>query len=74
MTLSKLDVLTRVNTHYALQAFAHNGGESFRHARHLAALGLPTMRLPSTSPAHAGWSFERKLAAWREALEPYGLW
>ncbi len=58
----------------ALQAFAHNGGESFRHARHLAALGLPAMRLPSTSPAHAGWSFERKLAAWREALEPYGLW
>jgi G:T/U-mismatch repair DNA glycosylase len=24
--------------------------------------------LPSTSPANAGWSFERKLAAWREAL------
>jgi hypoxanthine-DNA glycosylase len=25
-----------------------------------------TVRLPSTSPANAGWSFERKLAAWRQ--------
>lgn len=26
---------------------------------------LPRRRLPSTSPANASWSFERKLAAWR---------
>lgn len=26
---------------------------------------LPRSRLPSTSPANASWSFERKLAAWR---------
>ena len=49
-----------------LQGFAHNGGESFKHARHTRALGLPVYRLPSTSPANASWSFERKLAAWRE--------
>lgn len=52
----------------ALVAIAHNGGESHKHARHTAALGLPVYRLPSTSPANASWSFERKLAAWREVM------
>jgi hypoxanthine-DNA glycosylase len=56
-----------------LQAIAHNGGESFRHARHTRALGLPVYRLPSTSPANASWSFERKLSAWREVLARHGL-
>jgi hypoxanthine-DNA glycosylase len=57
----------------ALQALAHNGGESARAMRITAALGLPVHRLPSTSPAHASWSFERKLAAWREVLARYDL-
>ncbi len=56
-----------------LAAIAHNGGESFKHAKHTRALGLPVVRLPSTSPANASWSFERKLAAWREAFEQHGL-
>jgi hypoxanthine-DNA glycosylase len=56
-----------------LQAIAHNGGESFRHARHTQALGVPVYRLPSTSPANAGWSFERKLAAWSEVLNQHGV-
>lgn len=56
-----------------LAAIAHNGGESFRHARHTQALGLPVYRLPSTSPANASWSFERKLAAWREVVQSHGL-
>ena len=56
-----------------LQAIAHNGGESFKHARHTAALGLPVHKLPSTSPANASWSFERKLAAWREIFQQHGL-
>jgi hypoxanthine-DNA glycosylase len=56
-----------------LRAIAHNGGESFRHARHTQALGLPVYRLPSTSPANASWSFDRKLAAWREVFEACGL-
>ena len=55
-----------------LQAIAHNGGESFRHARHTAAFGLPVVKLPSTSPANASWSFDRKLAAWAEVLQRYG--
>ena len=56
-----------------LAAIAHNGSESFRHARHSAQLGLPVYRLPSSSPANASWSFERKLAAWREVFEQHGL-
>lgn len=56
-----------------LQAVAHNGGESARAMRVTAALGLTVHRLPSTSPANAGWSFERKLAAWRAVFQQYGL-
>lgn len=56
-----------------LVAVAHNGGESARAMRHLAALGLVVHRLPSTSPANASWSFERKLAAWREVCAAYDL-
>ena len=54
-----------------LQAIAHNGGESFKHARHTRTLGVPVYQLPSTSPANASWSFERKLAAWREVMEQH---
>ncbi len=56
-----------------LQAVAHNGGESFRHAKHTQALGLPVHPLPSTSPANASWSFERKLLAWRDVFVNYSL-
>ena len=56
-----------------LQAIAHNGGESARAMRITRALGVPVMRLPSTSPANASWSFERKLQAWREAFASVGL-
>ena len=57
----------------ALAAIAHNGGESARAMRVTGALGVPVRRLPSTSPANASWSFERKLAAWREAFVTHGL-
>jgi hypoxanthine-DNA glycosylase len=56
-----------------LAAIAHNGGESARAMRITRALGLPVWRLPSTSPANASWSFERKLAAWRAAFDSAGL-
>lgn len=56
-----------------LAAIAHNGGESFKHARHTQSLGVPVYRLPSTSPANASWSFERKLAAWREVMTQHQL-
>lgn len=57
----------------ALQAIAHNGGESFKYSKHTMLTGLPVYKLPSTSPANASWSFERKLAAWREVFEKHGL-
>lgn len=56
----------------ALQAVAHNGGESFRHARHTRGFGLPVHRLPSTSPANASWSMERKRDAWAAVLRAHG--
>ncbi len=64
-----------------LSGIAHNGGESFRHARAVArALGdaggadrVRLHRLPSTSPANASWSFARKCAAWTEVMRLHGL-
>lgn len=56
-----------------LRAIAHNGGESFKHARHTRSLGVPVYQLPSTSPANASWSFERKLEAWRGMMAECGL-
>ena len=57
----------------ALQWVAHNGGESARAMRHVASLGYGVLPLPSTSPANASWSFERKLAAWRAAFDAAGI-
>ena len=60
-----------------LQAIAHNGAESFKHMPRVAASlggsGVAFYRLPSTSPANASWSFDRKLAAWREVFEAHGV-
>jgi len=56
-----------------LQAVAHNGGESARAMAVTRALGVAVLRLPSTSPANASWSFERKLDAWRAAFTAHGL-
>ncbi|HET7863483.1 MAG TPA: DNA-deoxyinosine glycosylase, partial [Burkholderiaceae bacterium] len=56
-----------------LQAVAHNGGESARAMRVTRDLGVAVHRLPSTSPANASWSFERKLAAWRDVFAGHGM-
>jgi hypoxanthine-DNA glycosylase len=56
-----------------LVAIAHNGGESFKHAKFTRTLGLLVHRLPSTSPAHASWTFERKCEAWRAVFQAGGL-
>ena len=64
-----------------LTGIAHNGGESYRHARALAqALDQAGLEgrvqihpLPSTSPANASWSFERKRQAWQAVMQQHGL-
>ena len=67
-----------------LTAIAHNGAESYKHAPRVlcslqaqdgAAGGAPieSIKLPSTSPANASWSFERKLAAWSDVMARHGL-
>jgi len=56
-----------------LVAVAHNGGESHKHARALQGLGLVVNKLPSSSPANASWSVERKRQAWEQALAAHGL-
>ena len=67
------DLASLVRSLPRLQAIAHNGGESARSMKITQALGLPVYKLPSTSPANASWSFERKLAAWREVFARHGL-
>lgn len=56
-----------------LRLVLHNGAQSARMLPHTLALGVPALRLPSTSPANAGWSFERKLQAWRDAFALAGV-
>jgi len=65
-------------THPGIEHILHNGGPSFRLFNRyvIPEQQLPTverLQLPSTSPANASWSFERKLAAWRTALDQAGL-
>lgn len=56
-----------------LRAVAHNGAASARAMPASAALGVPVFRLPSSSPANARFSFERKLTAWREVFATSGV-
>ena len=45
-----------------------NGQTSGKFAMQFAAAGYRTVVLPSTSPAHAALSFDRKLESWRQLL------
>lgn len=49
-----------------------NGGRAAELYRKyiLPATGIEAVRLPSTSPANAGWSFERLLAQWQAVNIP----
>jgi hypoxanthine-DNA glycosylase len=48
-----------------LSEVAFNGGTAGRFARVFASAGYGTSLLPSSSPAHAGRTYEQKLALWR---------
>ncbi len=64
----------------SLRCIAFNGGTAAEVYRRRVRPSLPpaqqeivSLRLPSTSPAHAGRPFADKLAAWREALIASGV-
>ena len=58
-----------------IRAIVFNGGTSEQYFKKLVVPLLPEvtnielLRMPSTSPANAGTSFEQKLAAWRRILD-----
>lgn len=52
----------------AVRRVLFNGQTPGRFVPVLEALGYETRIMPSTSPANAGWSFERKREAWRIGL------
>jgi len=54
-----------------LKRVLFNGGTAGRFAAQFAAAGFATAVLPSSSPAHAGRSFEQKLALWQAALQGF---
>jgi hypoxanthine-DNA glycosylase len=58
--------------HPAVRTVCFNGAKAEASYRRHVLPGIAAefryVRLPSTSPAHAGLSYERKLAAWRAIL------
>jgi double-stranded uracil-DNA glycosylase len=76
VTPNRFEAFLRV--HPEIRAIFLNGGTATRLFERLVVpklsaphLALPRTRLPSTSPAHAGMPFARKLEAWRGALAPH---
>jgi hypoxanthine-DNA glycosylase len=58
-----------------IRAILFNGATAERYFKQLVLPNLPEkleltlLRMPSTSPAHAGMDFEQKLSAWRQLLD-----
>ncbi|MDH3636234.1 MAG: DNA-deoxyinosine glycosylase [Gammaproteobacteria bacterium] len=77
-TASANDFAALLQRFPGIRAILFNGATSERYFRQLVLPTLPTtlelalLRMPSTSPAHAGMSFEQKLAAWRQLLDFIG--
>ena len=69
------DIVGLVNRYAEIRAIACNGAASEKYFRQLVVDSMPSEReidlikMPSTSPANASWSYERKLAAWRQLLD-----
>ena len=64
------DIQGFATAHPTLRLVACNGATAATLYRRFVTLDLPMLRLPSTSPAHAGMAAEAKLALWRAAIVP----
>jgi len=71
------DFSALLNRHPSIGRIAFNGGKAEQAFRRYVrptlvdpAASVPTVRLPSTSPANAGMRVPEKLARWTEALLP----
>jgi hypoxanthine-DNA glycosylase len=58
------DLAALIDTLPALRGVAFNGGTAAKLGARLVGDRLPTLALPSSSPAHAARSFAEKLARW----------
>ncbi|PIB96461.1 DNA-deoxyinosine glycosylase [Caulobacter sp. X] len=69
------DLLALIETLPSLKGVAFNGGTAAKLGGKLLGDRVPTLALPSSSPAHAARTFEQKLEAWRSLasfLQPHG--
>lgn len=69
------DLLALIETLPNLKGVAFNGGTAAKLGGKLLGDRVPTLALPSSSPAHAARTFEQKLQAWRSLasfLQPHG--
>lgn len=64
------DLLTLIDTLPRLSVVAFNGGAAAKLGGKLLGGRVPTIALPSSSPAHAARSFEDKAMAWSQ-LAPF---
>lgn len=60
------DLLNLIETLPALRAVAFNGGTAAKLGGRLIGERVPTIALPSSSPAHAARTFEQKAEAWSQ--------
>ncbi|CAN5295330.1 DNA-deoxyinosine glycosylase [soil metagenome] len=58
------DLAALIDTLPALRGVAFNGAAAAKLGARLIGHRVPTLALPSSSPAHAARSFEEKLASW----------
>lgn len=64
------DLLSLIETLPALRVVAFNGGTAAKLGGRLIGDRIPTIALPSSSPAHAAWTFEMKAEAWAALKTP----
>lgn len=63
--------LTRVLDHAPVKQIFANGGKAYSLYQKYAfpITGKEAIKLPSSSPANAGWQMERLLGAWKQILD-----